>query len=92
MFVIYVSNLITAKFFLFFKYQFTTDTQNIFQLNQSAFEYVLSWTVTPLQRCRGGCEWFDRHKKYVGEACLHFYLEVNTERLLSVFTDKSLKN
>jgi hypothetical protein len=40
----------------------------------------------------GGCEWFDRHKKHIGEVYLHFQLELNALGVLSVLIDKNLKD
>jgi hypothetical protein len=41
---------------------------------------------------KGGCELFDRYKKYAGEVSLSFQLELNTRDFSSVPTDKSIKD
>ena len=45
------------------------------------------WTVAPSQRCRGGCEWFDRHIKFFGEVFLHYQLGLITLEFLSIPID-----
>jgi hypothetical protein len=49
-----------------------------------------------LSNVPGGCEWFDGHKKCVGEVSLHFQLELHALGEggggFSVPTDKTLKN
>lgn len=44
-----------------------------------------------LQRFRGGCEWFVRHQKHTGEACVRVQLQLNTVGVLSVPTAGNLK-
>lgn len=66
-------------FLLFKKSQFTKNVLNVLQLNQ----YTHTWTHLTMDFCilskaPGRCEWFDRHKKGVGEGYLHFELEPNT--------------
>jgi hypothetical protein len=46
-------------------------------LNQCTDGYVLSWIVVHFQKSRCGCEWFDRHPKYVGEVSFHFQFGLN---------------
>jgi hypothetical protein len=56
---VHVPILITAEFLFFIKLQFTTNAQNVPHLNKCRDGHVWSWTVTPLKRSRGGCEWLD---------------------------------
>jgi hypothetical protein len=44
-----------------------------------------------ISKVSGGCEWFDRQTKCVGEVSLHFQLETDTLQFLSVPTDKRVK-
>ena len=77
---------------MFIKSQFTTNAQSILQLNQCTHGHAWSWTVAPFQRSLGGCEWFHRHQKCVGDESLHFQLEMNTLGFSNLPTYKNLKN
>ena len=52
---------------------------------------VHTWTVAPFKRSRGYCDWFDRHKKCVGEASLHLQLDLNTLGFLNVPSGENQK-
>lgn len=45
-----------------------------------------------LSKVLGGCEWFDRHRKYGGEMSLHFDLELPTPASSIVPTGKTVSN
>ena len=72
--------------------QFTTNAQNILRLNPSTHGHVCSWAVAPFQRSRCGWEWFNRHRKFFGEAFLHYQLDLITPEFLSIPTDKNPKD
>jgi len=80
---------VSVQFLLFIKSQFTTDAQNILDLNQCTPGHVCSWTTRRFQRSWGVCEWCDRHKKCVAAVAAHFQLELNTLACLSDPTDKN---
>jgi len=83
------SKLITVQLLLFIKSQFTTDSQNILDLNQCTPGHVCSWATRRFQRSWGVCKWFDRHKKCVATVSAHFQLQLNTLGFLSDPTDKN---
>ena len=58
------------------KSQFTTDAQNVLNLNQCTHKRVWSWTITTFQRSRCGCKWFDVHQKCFCELFVCFKLEL----------------
>ena len=62
------------------------------QLYQCTQGHVWSRTLPPFRRSWGGCEWSDSHQICVGEASIHFQLELNTLHFLSVHTVEKLKD
>jgi len=76
---------------MFVKLKFTTDSQNVLQLNQGTNGHVWSWPVTPFPRSRSASGWSDRLQNRAGKVSLHFRLTLNTPWVLSVVTDKNLK-
>jgi hypothetical protein len=56
MFKIHVPELITSKFLLFIKPDFTTNAQNIRNFKQCTHGNIMSWIVTLFQMSRGGCK------------------------------------
>jgi hypothetical protein len=47
--------------------------------------------VASFERSLGGCEWFDRHGKFV-EVSVYFQLELNTPGSFIVPADKNVKD
>ena len=43
------------------------------------------------ERYPGGCEWFDRHEKFVGQVSLYFQLDLNTPGSFIVHADKNVR-
>ena len=91
---VHVPNVTAMLFLLCIKTWFTTVASNVLHhhLWQCSNGHVRSWTVAHFYRSRGGCQWFDRHQKCVGEVSLHFQLEMDTLGVVSVSTDKNLKD
>lgn len=81
----------TVELVLFIKSHFTRNAHNILHLNHCTYRDVLSRTVTHFQRSRVGYEWFYRHQNCV-EVASHAQLELNIAGVLSVPTDKNLKD
>jgi hypothetical protein len=91
---VYVSNVIAMLFLLCIKTWFTTVASNVLHhhLWQRSNGHFRSWTVAHFHRSRGVCQCFDRHQKCFGEVSLHFQLEMDTLGVVSVSTDKNLKD
>jgi hypothetical protein len=79
--------LMTVEFLKFIMSQFTTNAQNILQLNQRTQAHVWLWTVAPFQKSRGGCGWFYRHKNCV-ELSLHFHFQLEPNTLWQMCAHK----
>ena len=79
------------------KTRFTSVAQNVHHhqhhhLHLCSSGHVWSWSVAPFHRSRGRCHWFGRHQKCVFEVYIHLQLELNTLGIVSVSTDKNLKD
>jgi hypothetical protein len=54
--------------------------------------HIHSRTVAPFRKFQGLCEWFEGHKKCVGEVCLYYQLDLNTLGILRAPTNKNTKS